>query len=212
MGFTGLRTLDEVMQSSHELKFGATRAGASSVDLPKIMNALMGTSFNVISGYKGTGPIRVALQRREIDGFCSGWESMRITARALLDARGDDELIPFIIHGKSQDDEVRDLPQFTKVIKGEENLAAFRAWVNQYDFQRPLMVPPNTPKERLQILRAGLQRTLQDPEFLAEAKKSKMLIDVVTGEDIERFVEEMLSISPTIKKKLQFLVPAKKVS
>ena len=137
---------------------------------------------------------------------------MRITARALLDARGDDELIPFIIHGKSQDDEVRDLPQFTKVIKGEENLAAFRAWVNQYDFQRPLMFPPNTPKERLQILRAGLQRTLQDPEFLAEAKKSKMLIDVVTGEDIERFVEEMLSISPTIKKKLQFLVPAKKVS
>ena len=95
MGFTALRTLDEVMQSSHELKFGATRAGASSVDLPKIMNALMGTSFNVISGYKGTGPIRVALQRREIDGFCSGWESMRITARALLDARGGRRIDPF---------------------------------------------------------------------------------------------------------------------
>jgi tripartite-type tricarboxylate transporter receptor subunit TctC len=106
---------------------------------------------------------------------------------------------------------VRGLPQFTKVIKGEENLAAFRAWVNQYDFQRPLMVPPNTPKERLQILRAGLQRTLEDAQFLAEAKKSKMLIDNVTGTDIEQSVEEMLSISPSIKKKLEFLVPAKKV-
>jgi tripartite-type tricarboxylate transporter receptor subunit TctC len=212
MGFTGLKTLEEVMKSSHTLKFGATRAGASSHDLPNIMNALMGTQFNVIAGYKGTGPIRVALQRREIDALCSGWESMRVTARALLDARGDDKLIPFIVHGKSQDDEVRGLPQFTKVIKGEENLAAFRAWVNQYDFQRPLMLPPNTPKERLQVLRTGLQKTLTDPEFLAEAKKSKMLIDNVTGEDIERSVEEMLSISPAIKKKLQFLVPGKKVS
>jgi tripartite-type tricarboxylate transporter receptor subunit TctC len=210
MGFTGLKTLDEVMKSSDKLKFGATRAGASSDDLPKIMNALMGTKFQIISGYKGTGPIRIALQRREIDSLCSGWESMRVTARSLLDAKGDDKLIPFIIHGKSQDDEVRDLPQFTKVIKGEENLAAFRAWVNQYDFQRPLMVPPNTPKERLQILRTGLQKTLTDPGFLAEAKKSKMLIDNVTGEDIERSVEEMLSISPSIKKKLEFLAPGKK--
>jgi tripartite-type tricarboxylate transporter receptor subunit TctC len=210
MGFTGLKRLDEVMKSSDKLKFGATRAGASSDDLPKIMNALMGTKFQIISGYKGTGPIRIALQRREIDSLCSGWESMRVTARSLLDAKGDDKLIPFIIHGKSQDDEVRDLPQFTKVIKGEENLAAFRAWVNQYDFQRPLMVPPNTPKERLQILRTGLQKTLTDPGFLAEAKKSKMLIDNVTGEDIERSVEEMLSISPSIKKKLQFLAPGKK--
>jgi hypothetical protein len=68
----------------------------------------------------------------------------------MLDAQGDEKLIPFIVHGKSQDEEVRNLPQFAKVIKGEENLAAFRAWVNQYDFQRPLVVPPNTPKERLQ--------------------------------------------------------------
>ena len=136
---------------------------------------------------------------------------MRVTARSMLDAQGDEKLIPFIVHGKSQDEEVRNLPQFAKVIKGEENLAAFRAWVNQYDFQRPLVVPPNTPKERLQILRTALQKTLTDSEFLGQAKKSNMLIDNVTGKDIEESVEEMLSISPSIKKKLQFLVPGKKV-
>jgi tripartite-type tricarboxylate transporter receptor subunit TctC len=212
MGFTGLRTLDDVMSSKKELKFGGTRAGASSDDLPKLMNALMGTHLQVISGYKGTGPIRVALQRREIDALCSGWESMRVTARTLLNAKGDDKLIPFIIQGKVEDPEVKDLPQFTKVIKGEDNAAAFRAWVNQYDFQRPLMVPPKTPRERLQTLRTGLQKTLADPEFLADAKKSKMLIDNVTGEDIERSVNEMLSISPAVKKKLQFLVPQRKVA
>ncbi len=210
MGFTGLKTLDEVIKASPKLKFAGTRSGASGVDLPMIMNKIMGTKFQVIAGYKGTSATRLAMQKREADGICSGWESMRVTARAMLDAEGDDKLIPFIIHGKIEDPETKGLPQFTDVIKGEENLRAFKTWSNQYEFQRPLVLPPNTPKERLQTLRTALQKTLTDPEFLAEAKKSKMLVDNVTGEEVDQTVEEMLTISPAIKKKLQFLVPAKK--
>jgi tripartite-type tricarboxylate transporter receptor subunit TctC len=212
MGFTGLRTFDDVMKHSAKLKFAGTRAGASGVDLPNIMNELMGTKIKVISGYKGTSDTRLAMQKREADGICSGWESMRVTARAMLDAQGENKLIPFIIHGKIEDPEVKDLPQFTQVIKGEENRKAFKTWANQYDFQRPLVVPPKTPKERLETLRTALQRTLTDPEFVDEAKKSKMLIDNVTGKDVEQSVEEILSISPEVKKKLQFLVPGKKVA
>jgi tripartite-type tricarboxylate transporter receptor subunit TctC len=210
MGFTGLRTLDDVMKSGDKLRFGGTRAGASSDDLPKLMNALMGTNLKVISGYKGTGPIRVALQSREINALCSGWESMRVTARALLDAQGDDKLIPFVIHGRVEDPEVHNLPQYTKVIKGEENLAAFKAWVNQYEFQRPLMVPPKTPKDRLLALRAALQKTLTDSQFLADAQKSKLVIENVTGEDVEGSVNEILSISPNVKKKLAVLLVGQK--
>jgi hypothetical protein len=127
----------------------------------------------------------------------------------MLDARGDDKLIPFVIHGHVEDPEVKDLPQYTKVIKGEENVRAFKAWANQYDFQRPLMVPPKTPKDRLQALRVGLQKTVADPEFLVEAKKSKLVIDKVTGEDIEQSVEEILTINPAVKKKLMVLALAK---
>ncbi|HXV85005.1 MAG TPA: hypothetical protein VEG60_34605, partial [Candidatus Binatia bacterium] len=126
------------------------------------------------------------------------------------DAKGDDKLIPFVIHGHVEDPEVKDLPQFTKVIKGEENVKAFKGWANQYEFQRPLMVPPKTPKDRLQILRKGLEATVADAEFLAEAKKSKLVIGKVTGEDIEQSVEEILEITPAVKKKLMVLAPAKK--
>jgi tripartite-type tricarboxylate transporter receptor subunit TctC len=210
MGFTGLKTLDDVIQASSRLKFAGTRAGASGVDLPNIMNELMGAKIKVISGYKGTSDTRLALRKREADGICSGWESMRVTARAMLDATGEDKLIPFIIHGRIEDPEVRHLPQFIQVLKGEENLKAFKTWANQYDFQRPLVVPPKTPKDRLEILRTALQKTLTDQEFLAEAKKSKMLIDNVTGAEVEQTVDEILSISPDVRKKLQFLVPGNK--
>jgi tripartite-type tricarboxylate transporter receptor subunit TctC len=72
------------------------------------------------------------------------------------------------------------------------------------------MVPPKTPKDRLLTLRTALQKTLMDPQFLADARKSKLVIENVTGEDVEGSVKEILSISPSVKKKLAILLPGHK--
>jgi len=208
MGFTGLKTLKDVLNSEKSLKMGATRGGTTE-DLPKLLNLTLGTKFDVISGYSGTSTIRIAMQKQEVDGACWSWESMRVTAKSMLDAKGDDKLIPFIAHGDSQDPEVRDLPRLNTVVKGK-NLAILTAWLQQYDFQRPLTLPPGTPKGRLSILRKAFKATLEDPEFLAQAKKSKLIINYVSGEEAEEFVNQMLSISPEVKESLQFLVVTKK--
>ena len=209
MGFTGLRSLADIMATKKEIKMGGTRPGAGTDDFPKLLNELVGTQFKVISGYRGTAPIRVAMQRREVDAACWTWDSMRVTARAMLDAEGDDKFIPFVVHGKSNDPEIKDIAQFTEVIKGKENLAAFKAYVSPYDFQRPLTLPPNTPKDRIAILRMAYKETVHDPEFLAEAEKSRLLITYVPPEQIESYVEEILSIPAEAKQKLQFLVAVK---
>jgi tripartite-type tricarboxylate transporter receptor subunit TctC len=205
MGFTGLRTLKDVLNSKKPIKTGGN-PGVVIYDLPKILNLTLGTKFDVISGYEGTSSIRMAMQVRQVDGACWNWESIRVTARSMLDAKGDDKLIPFITHGNPQDPEVKDLPRLTEVVKGKENQAILNAWLAQYDFQRPFMLPPGTPKERLSILRKAFKATLEDPEFLAEAKRSELVIDYVSGEEIEKFVAQILAISPRTKKSLQFLV------
>jgi len=210
MGFTGLKTLKDVLNSKKPLKMGATARGGTLDNLPRILNLTLGTRFKVIPGYGGTLTIRIVMQKRELDGACWGWESMRVVASAVLDAKGDDKLIPFLTHGDSQDPEVKDLPRLTEVIKGKENRAILNAWLPQYNFQRPLMLPPGTPKERLSVLRKAFKATLKDPEFLAEAKKSKLIIDYVSGEEIEKYVDEILAISPKTKESLQFMVRKKK--
>jgi tripartite-type tricarboxylate transporter receptor subunit TctC len=206
MGFTGLRTLKDVLDSKKPLKFGALLRGGTPNDLPRILNLTLGTKFDVIPGYVGTSRIRMALQIREADGVCYGWESMRTTARSMLDASGDDKLIPFVTHGDSQDPEVKDLPRLTEVIKGKDNLAMLNAWLLQHNVQRPLTLPPGTPRERLGILRKAFKATLEDPKFLAEAERSELVIDYVSGEEIEKFVAQILAISPRTKKSLEFLV------
>lgn len=206
MGFTGLKTLDDVLKTKLPLKVGATRAGSAGYDMPLILNKTLGTKFEVISGFSGTATTRVALQKREINAFCSQWESMRVTARAMLDAKGDDKLIPFIMGDRWDDPEVKDLPLLKDVIKDPKKYAIYRAWASQMDFQRPLTVAPGTPKDRLAILRTALAQTLKDPELLEDAKKSKLVITAVSGEKTEKLVDEVLSMSPEAKDSLSFLV------
>ncbi|HXV85006.1 MAG TPA: hypothetical protein VEG60_34610 [Candidatus Binatia bacterium] len=210
MGFSGLKTWDDVINSKRPIKMGGVRAGTSYTDVPNILNKVAGTKFDVISGYAGTSPVRLAMQRREVEGACLGWESMRVSNRAMLDAKGDDRLIPFIAHRKVEDPEVKDLPLFTEVIKGKDNIATYKSWAASYEFQRPFSLPPNSPPERLQTLRKAFAATLRDPEFLAEAKKTKLYIKPVAGEDIEGYVNEIYSMSDKVKENLSFLVTAGK--
>jgi tripartite-type tricarboxylate transporter receptor subunit TctC len=206
MGFTGLKTWEDVGNSKRPIKMGGVRAGTAYTDVPSILNQVAGTKFEVISGYAGTSPVRLALQRREVEGACLGWESMSVSNRAMLDAKGDDELIPFITHRKLEDPEVKDLPLFTEVIKGKDNLATYKTWAASYEFQRPFSLPPKAPKERLATLRKAFAATLRDAEFLAEAKKTKLYIKPVSGEEIEGYVKEIYSMSDQVKQNLSFLV------
>jgi tripartite-type tricarboxylate transporter receptor subunit TctC len=206
MAWTGMKTLKDVLDSKKEIKVGATRAGSTYDDLPKILNLTLHTKFNVITGYTGTSTILLAMKSKEVEGGCWTWESARTTARAMLDAKGDDRLITFLIHSKWPDPQVKDLPLIPEVIKGEDNLAMYKTWVGTYEFQRPFVAPPKTPKDRLEILRKGFADTLKDPEFLTEAKKSKFPVTYVSGEQIEKYVDEMLSITPKAKEALQFLI------
>ena len=210
MAFTGFKTFEDVLASPKPIVMGANRAGSTYHDLPKLLNMIVGTKFDVITGYGGTADIRLAMQRKEVDGACWGWESARVTGRALLDAKGEDKLIPILNHRRWEDRDVRDVPLTRDVLRekaGEEAVRLYDVWSGHYEFQRPLAVPPGTPKERLVMLRRAFANTMKDPEFLAEATKAKLELDYTSGEEIEETVEKILAIPAAAKEKLQFLIP-----
>jgi len=205
MAHTGLKSLKDVLAADREIKMGSTGPGSTYDDVPRILNQTIGTKFKVVSGYEGTSTILVAMRRKEVEGGCWGWESARTTARPMLDGKGDEKLIPFLIHRREPDPEVKDLPLIPEVIKGDDNLSAYHTWVGSYEFQRPFSVPPGTPKERLELLRKGFAATMKDPEFIAEAKKSKLEVTYVSGEEIDGYVNKIASITPKAKELLSFL-------
>jgi tripartite-type tricarboxylate transporter receptor subunit TctC len=209
MGFSGLKTFDEILKSVRTIKMGGTAPGSHSIDLPLMLNKMLGTKFQVVSGYPGTSQTRLALQRREVDGQCTNWESVVSTQKELLDAKGDDKMIPFLVHTRLADPELKNVPLFSEALKDEASRNTYKAYMAQMEYQRPLTVAPGTPTERLEILRRAFKATLADPDFMAQATKSKLDITYVSGAEIDKIVAEVLAISPTVKENFQFLGQAK---
>jgi tripartite-type tricarboxylate transporter receptor subunit TctC len=192
MGFTGIKNFKELMNSKKTLNFGS--AGTSTYQQPMILKLLVGAPIKIVQGYSGTSAIRAAMLRREVDGACWQWSSMRVTAKEMLHANGGDRLIPFIIEGHAPDPEVKNLPQFSDVIKDKEKLAAFNAWVSQYKFYTPFAFPPKTPKARLDIMRQAFKATIMDPDFRALSDKMQQDIEYVSGQEATRYVNQALSM------------------
>jgi tripartite-type tricarboxylate transporter receptor subunit TctC len=208
MAFAGVKSFDEMLKAGKSIRVGGTAPGSHSIDLPLMLNKMLGTKFNVVSGYQGTAQVRLAMQRREVDGDFTNWESVIATRRDMVDAKGDERLLPLLIHARLTDAEVKSVPLFTDVLGSELNRATYNAYMSQMEYQRPLTVAPGTPRERLEILRRAFKATLGDPEFQAQAAKAKLDITLVSGEEAERIVREVLAIPPRVKENLQFLSQA----
>ena len=210
MGFTGLKTLDDIVKSGKTLTIPATRRGSNTDSPALFLNKALGTKFKIVTGYRGTATMRIAMQSKEADAACWTWESMRVTARSMLDAEGDNKLIPFVIQRKWDDPEVKNAALFPDIIKDKGLLAKYEAWNAQNDITRPYMVPPGTPKKRLNILRKAFKAVMEDPKFLADSKKSKLNINHVTWQQIEKTIQKMFSMSKQMKEDLRDITGIKK--
>lgn len=204
---SGITRLDELLTSTRPLKFGTTQGGALSYQIPTLLNAFLGTQINLIAGYAGSAELRLALQQREIDGACWGWESLSVTGRALLDAPGAERLIPLAIEGNVPDPEGQALPQMSSAISNPAQRAAFQTWANTHlQLGRPFSVPPRTPPEQLALLRTAFAAALSDPALLAEAKQAHLLIQPISGATLEQVVAAILAMPPATKAVLSVLV------
>ena len=53
---------------------GASNPGATTYDLPLLLNSVLGTKFRIVTGYPGSREITLALERGEVQGACGiGW-------------------------------------------------------------------------------------------------------------------------------------------
>ena len=72
---TGITSFQSLMASKTPVKLGGVAPGGATDDLPKVIEATLGVPLKVVTGYKGTGPVRLAFDSGEVDGVCNSWES-----------------------------------------------------------------------------------------------------------------------------------------
>jgi tripartite-type tricarboxylate transporter receptor subunit TctC len=68
-------------------------------------------------------------------------------------------------------------------------------------YGRPFLGPPGIPADRLAALRDGFMATMRDPEFLADAEKTGIEVDPVSGEKFEALIKRVAASPPDIIEK-----------
>ena len=197
---SGITSIDAWMSAKSPVKLGGSAPGTTNDDSAKLLKAALGLPIQLVTGYKGTAPIKLAAESGEIDGSCWAWESIKVMWRQGLDAGNVNIVLQAVPKAIS---DLPKVPVAIELAKTEETRKLIQAGIHDTAaITRPYALPPGTPKDRVQLLRRAFRETLQDKDFLAEAIKSKLDIDPVSGEEVEKIVAGLFKLDAATVAKL----------
>jgi tripartite-type tricarboxylate transporter receptor subunit TctC len=198
---TGITDAEKWIASRQVVKFGGVATGSGTDDFPNLFKATIGLPIQMVSGYKGTADIRLAFNSGEITGLSNSWESTKSTWRKELE-RGD--LIPVLQATNKPHSELPKLPLAINFAKTEETKKLIQTVARVHGASvRPYVIPPGTPKDRVQILRKAFVDTMKDPALLAEAKKANLDINPDDGAELEQNVRDIFKLDQSLIAKLK---------
>jgi tripartite-type tricarboxylate transporter receptor subunit TctC len=198
---SGIATAEQWAAAKTPVKLGGVGPGDTTHDTARILEAALGLPIQLVRGYKGTAEIRVAAESGEVQGGCWQWESIKVTWRGALEA--SEIAIVLQVTDKPLPDLPR-VPVALALAKTEEARQLLRAGVIvPTAISRLYALPPGTPPDRVQTLRAAFQETLRDPEFLADARQAKLDVEPMAADELERLVEELFRLDPAVAAKLK---------
>jgi tripartite-type tricarboxylate transporter receptor subunit TctC len=198
---SGITSVEKWMAAKTPVKLGGVAPGGSPDNNARVLKAALGLPIQLVSGYKGTAEIRLAVASGELAGACWSWESMRSTWRGALDTG---EVVTVLQTSYRSFPDLANVPLALSLAKTEDAKQLIRAGIqNPSAFARPFALPPGTPKDRVVLLRKAFQETLKDPAFVAEMDKAKLTLEPATAEELERMVAEVFALDQALVARLK---------
>jgi tripartite-type tricarboxylate transporter receptor subunit TctC len=192
-----VKTVDEAKKK--EVVLGAIGKNGNSYWIPALMNSQLGTKFKIISGYQGGTPIRLAIEKHEVDGWCGQWEGWKLAKPELL---RDGKLVHLVQLAARRSKDLPTVPLLSELATTDEQRAIFKI-VQTGIADRAFVAPPDVPKDRLTAAAKAYQATLRDPAFLADAHKAQFEVDPVDGKEIQEFIRETMATTPERAEKMR---------
>lgn len=171
---------------TQEVLVGATGDGSTPTTFPKLLNAMIGTKFKVITGYTTPG-MRLAVESGEIQGICGvAWEThMASVPNWILDRK-----VNFLLQlGLKESPHLPGVPLAIDLIKDPSDREVFELLGIPQEFGRPIVAPPGVPADRLAALRTAFDETVKDKDYLADADRAKQSVDALSAKEIESLIE-----------------------
>ena len=202
---SGVKTFEDAKKRI--VRVGATGTPPTASALyPVLMNDVLGAKFKVILGYRGTTDMDLAMQRGEVDGLGSdAWATIKATKADWLRKHEINILVQI---GLKKAKDLPNVPLLMDLAKSKADRRLLKVLSASTTVGRPLFAPPGTPADRVATLRRAFDETMKDPAFLAQAKKMRLNVNPVSGQELQQIVEGMVDLPQPILMRLKAIVGA----
>jgi tripartite-type tricarboxylate transporter receptor subunit TctC len=197
----GVRSLDEAMRK--EVILAGPAPGTDGVTFPTALNNLLGTKFKIVSGYRSGKEMALAVARNEVQGRGSwSWASFQVEALDLV-RKGEMQILVQMALARSP--ELPDVPCAMDFAKTDDQRQILELLLAGQAMAWPIFAAGGVPAERVTLLRQAYLAMLRDRDVLADAKKTGIEIEPVSGEDIDRMLKRLYASPPDIVRKAREL-------
>ena len=201
MSRTGVKTADDLRRK--DVVVGSWGNTTDSFVTPTLLNALAGTRFKIVTGYRGAADVDLAIERGEADARVASWTALKTTrGEWLKDGR---IAVPFQT-GLKRHADLPDLPLISDLATSDDGRRILQFMNSDSSVGWNAMAPPEVPAERVVALREGFDATLRDPDFLADAQKQGLEIVPGRGDEVQQVVEHTLATPPDLVARLAAIV------
>ena len=181
-----------------EFVVGSSGSGSQMETFPIMLNRLFGMKTRVVSGYKGGNEIYLAMERGEVDGRCAGLVASINATRP--DWFPQHKVNVPIQVSLARDPLFPDVPAAGEFAKDERTRQILQLLTAPQDMDRPLLVPPGVPAERVAALRTAFHAAMNDPGFIDETKKQRLDLKELGGDEVAKIIQRAYGLSPEIVK------------
>jgi tripartite-type tricarboxylate transporter receptor subunit TctC len=195
-----VKTLDDATKQT--VTIGATGPNDDTGFFPRILNALVGTKFDLKVGYPGGNDILLAMERGEVQGRCGwSWSSVISTKKDWIDTKYVTILTQMSMN--KHPDIPREVPLATEFVKNPEDRQILEVIFARQAIGRPYAAPPGIPADRVKALQDAFEKTLKDPAFMADADKAKQEINPRNATEVRAIIDKIFSTPPALVAKLK---------
>jgi tripartite-type tricarboxylate transporter receptor subunit TctC len=203
---TPYKTLEDIRKAAEPPKCSATSSGTSGHFVPKLLEEALGLKFNLVMGYQGGSEQDLALERGEV--VCRALSIPTFYSRAPFDTWRKTNLVRVLLQtGEKRDPRAADAPTIYELMKEHKTPESTQRLVHAVlasgDIGRPFFAPPNVPPDRVKILRAAFEKTVNDAAFVDEAKKKRLNVDPTSGEELEKIARDAVSQPPDLIERMK---------
>jgi tripartite-type tricarboxylate transporter receptor subunit TctC len=173
---------------------GSSGAGSEMEEIPLMLDRLMGTKIKVINGYKDGSEVYLAMQRGEAQGRCGGLiSSLKATRPDWLPQHK--VVLPMIL-ANERVAEFPDIPTVIELAKDDRVRQELQLLFAPLAMERPVLMPPDVPADRVATMRAAFVATIEDPRFKADAERQNLDIDYLTGDALLKVITDAYAMPP----------------